>query len=429
MSTLPDDTASRPRRRGLSVRAKVLGSVLVMAATGMVTAQAASYAVQSARLDDRLDAALQQEISEFRALSEVGIDPATGEAVRDVEQLLQTALARNVADENETFLALVDGRPRFTPLGERPVALEREERLLEMVRALPRDAEVRLASVETSVGTVRYAAVQVVKTGSESVGTYVVAYASDRERSQLTESTRTYALVAVLALAVLAVVGSFVVNRLPRPLTLLTEAAQRTAGTDFGEPIPVRGTDEVSDLTDSVNAMLDRLCVTFEEQRTFIDDAGHELRTPVTIVRGHLELLDPSNEQDVVETRALLLDEVDRTSRLVEDLIVLAKARRPDFVQVAPVDVAQLWPRHPAVECRAASRGRGAGRPAPADPGAAAARRQRREVLPARQSHLVRLGGRRPRPPVGTRRGHRCRRRRQAAHLRAFRPGLERARQ
>lgn len=329
------------RRRGPSVRTKVLGSVLVMAALGMATAETASYVVQSARLDARLDAALRQEVSEFRTLAAEGVDPETGMPFRGVRELLTTALSRNVADANETFLALVDGRPILT-LADRPVELERETRLLAQVRALPRDAQVRLATAPTAEGEVRYAAVQVVKPDSDVVGTYVVAYFADRERRELVDITRSYTVVALVSLVLLGLVASYVVGRILRPLRLLREAAQSTAETDFGEPIPVRGSDEVSDLTRSFNAMLVRLREAFEEQRTFLDDAGHELRTPVTIVRGHLELLDPTNPDEVRETRALLLDELDRTSRLVEDLILLAKAHRPDFVVPAPVDVALL---------------------------------------------------------------------------------------
>ena len=75
--------------------------------------------------------------------------------------------------------------------------------------------------------------------------------------------------------------------------------------------------------------MLDRLEAAFAGQRQFLDDAGHELRTPLTVLRGHLELLDVGNPEDVAETRALLLDEVDRMARLVGDLILLAKATAP----------------------------------------------------------------------------------------------------
>jgi signal transduction histidine kinase len=88
--------------------------------------------------------------------------------------------------------------------------------------------------------------------------------------------------------------------------------------------------------------MLSRLERAFVGQRQFLDDAGHELKTPLTVLRGHLELLDEGNPAEVAETRALLLDEIDRMSRLVGDLILLAKSDRPDFITVAPQDVEQL---------------------------------------------------------------------------------------
>ncbi len=330
------------RTRVRSVRTKLLGSVLVIAALGMATSETASYVVQSRALDERLDRSLRQEIEQFQALASAGVDPATGRGFDDVEQLLDVALARNVSDDAESFAALLDGAPLVVPAPGGPVRLADQPRLLAALRALPPGLQVAPTDVETSIGTVRYAAVQVRRPGSARVGTFVVAYAVDRERRELVNNTRTYALVAGLSLLLLAVVGSVVIGRLLRPLRLLREAAQRTAETDFGEPIPVRGDDEVSDLTRSFNAMLVRLSNAFTEQRTFIDDAGHELRTPVTIVRGHLEVLDPTDEQEVRETRALVLDELDRTGRLVDDLILLAKSGRPDFVRPAAYDVALL---------------------------------------------------------------------------------------
>ena len=88
--------------------------------------------------------------------------------------------------------------------------------------------------------------------------------------------------------------------------------------------------------------MLDRLSASFDNQRRLLDDAGHELKTPITIVRGHLELIDPQDPTDVVETRDLAIEELDRMRRLVDEILMLAKARRPDFVQPEPVVVADL---------------------------------------------------------------------------------------
>ena len=69
-----------------------------------------------------------------------------------------------------------------------------------------------------------------------------------------------------------------------------------------------------------------------------MDDAGHELRTPITIVRGHLELLDDDPDERR-RTIALVTDELDRMSRIVDDLLLLAKLERPDFLRTEPLDV------------------------------------------------------------------------------------------
>lgn len=331
-----------PRRRGASVRTKVLGSVLAMAALGMLVAEVTSFVIADRRLDARIDAALEQEVQEFRAFAARGIDPDTGEPFTALEPLFTTALQRNVADENETFLTLIDGDPYVYPGGNRPVALESEGAVLELVRSVPAGADVRREDVETSAGTTRLAVVQVQFADAPQTGVYVVAYVVDLERAELVDAARTYTFVAVGALVLLALVGWVVAGRLLRPLRLLREAALRITETDLTERIPVTGDDDVSDLTRTYNAMLDRLQSAFETQRQFIDDAGHELRTPVTIVRGHLELLDPSDAGEVAETRALVLDEVDRMGRLVEDLILLAQARRPDFVRLGTIEVGRL---------------------------------------------------------------------------------------
>jgi signal transduction histidine kinase len=76
-----------------------------------------------------------------------------------------------------------------------------------------------------------------------------------------------------------------------------------------------------------------------ERQQRFLHDASHELRTPVTIARGHLELL--SRETDAPEL-AVALDELERMERIVDRLLLLAKAEQPDFVVLRDVDVERL---------------------------------------------------------------------------------------
>jgi signal transduction histidine kinase len=124
-------------------------------------------------------------------------------------------------------------------------------------------------------------------------------------------------------------------------VTALTRTAKSISETDLSGRIPVDGRDEVSQLAQTFNDMLDRLERAFGSQRRFADDASHELKTPLTIVRGHLELLD-DDPAERRETLALVTDELDRMGRIVEDLLLLARREEPDFLTLSTVDVGVL---------------------------------------------------------------------------------------
>ena len=109
--------------------------------------------------------------------------------------------------------------------------------------------------------------------------------------------------------------------------------------------IQVEGDDEIAELAGAFNRMLDRLAVAFSSQREFIRDVSHELRTPIAVSRGHLELLAEghiTDEQARREAIALVTGELDRTSRFVDDLLLLAKAESPDFLQLETVPLGEL---------------------------------------------------------------------------------------
>ena len=100
----------------------------------------------------------------------------------------------------------------------------------------------------------------------------------------------------------------------------------------------MQGSDEIAELGRTFNGMLDRLETAFAGQKDFITDVSHELRTPITVIRGHLETLgdSPSEREEAI---MVIQDELDRMSRYVDDLLLLTKAPRPDFLRVAPVDL------------------------------------------------------------------------------------------
>jgi two-component system OmpR family sensor kinase len=113
---------------------------------------------------------------------------------------------------------------------------------------------------------------------------------------------------------------------------------------------PSASGQEVQVLAESFNHMLDRLAEAFHGQREFVADASHELRTPLTVIRGQLEVLAAQEDPPGTEVRRverLVQAEITRISRLVDDLLVLARAEQTDFLRNERFDlqsfVAELW--------------------------------------------------------------------------------------
>lgn len=195
----------------------------------------------------------------------------------------------------------------------------------------------------TALGTLRYLVIPVSVADGSSTGLYVAAYDIDAELGSVAESFQTYIRVALVALVLVGLVAWLVAGRLLRPIRLLRDAAAGSStAADLTERIPVTGRDDVSELAAAINGIFDRLQNSTLSQRRLLDDVGHELKTPITIIRGHLELLDADNVSDVEATRALAIDELDRMSTLVSEISLLAESRGSHFDELAEVDIDSL---------------------------------------------------------------------------------------
>lgn len=327
---------ARPRR-GRSLRTRILASYLVLLTLATAASVLVAREVLISQLDGRIADELVQEAEELANLAE-GADPESARPFGDdVERIFQVHLANNVPARNEALLTFVDGRLFARSRTVVDYRLDRDPALVERwgsVTATDR------GSVETPEGRVEYLAVPLAA-GDEVRGVFVAAIFRDRAVSLLNAPL---AAVAGVGIAVL-LVGSALAWRLAegvlRPVRRVTRTARSIEDTDLRRRIEVTGDDEVADLARTFNAMLDRLERSFGRQRRFLDDAGHELRTPITIARGHLELLD-DDPVEREQTVALVLDELGRMGRIVNDLLLLAKAEEPNFLEAEPFEVGTL---------------------------------------------------------------------------------------
>ncbi|MGC0142956.1 sensor histidine kinase [Pseudactinotalea sp. Z1732] len=339
-------------RHGISVRTRVLGSLVFMAMLALAVAGLTAFYFERERVDAQIDDALERNVSEFHTLADQGLDPRTGAPFDSVAALLRTGLQRIAMSPNEGSLAFLEGELRNTAPTTVELRLEDDPELMAALGeiltaqaaagAAGTTPQGRLTMIETSETTYRAAVVPVRIEGDESLGTLVMAFDRGAEHTAMADTYQLYALVGVVSLLVISAIGWFTVGRVLRPIRLLGETAESISSTDLSLRIPVVGNDDLAALTGTFNQMLERLEQAFASQRQLLDDAGHELRTPLTIVQGHLELMDPSDPGDARATKDVLLDEIGRMNRLVDDLMTLARARRPDFVAARPTDIAML---------------------------------------------------------------------------------------
>lgn len=303
----PTTTTAKRRRRlstaGLSPRAllgsargRILGAFLVLLVFSTVVSTLALRQILLARVGDRVERSLVQEVDEFRQLVN-GNNPETGEPFGgDVEAIFDVFLSRNIPGEGEAIYTFVDGRPYKTTVSAVGSPLSEEGARLATV------TRTRRGNVSTPRGDLRYLAVPVRVSGRQR-GVFLISVALDTERAEVTEAVEVATGVSLAVLLLASSLAFVIAGRVLSPLRDLGETAHAITESDLSRRIEVEGHDEITDLARTFNAMLDRLEAAFVSQSAFISDAGHELRTPITIIRGHLELLgdDPEERRETIE--------------------------------------------------------------------------------------------------------------------------------
>ncbi len=209
--------------------------------------------------------------------------------------------------------------------------------------------------------------------GDRIVGALLLARSLD-EYVQSQETLRRILIIGSSVVTVIAFgIGWVIAGIALRPINRITLTAQAIgAERDFGRRVDYTGPhDEIGQLSTTFNAMLAALQSAYRQeaqalqaQRRFVADASHELRTPLTSIRGNIGLLQrepPINTEDRIAVLADMADESERMSRLVNDLLALARAdagrplrREPVMLKPLIEDVCRkvrvVAPRH-TIEC------------------------------------------------------------------------------
>jgi signal transduction histidine kinase len=313
-----------------------------------------------ARVDRRVKEDMFEKMATFRAMVEgkIPTQEINGELVNEAEaskdnlrlkspsnteelkQFFDSFLSRQVPEDEVYLIAFVNGNFYKSSPRARPSMLDSKSTLMEEWEdiLLP-SREIQFAS-NSQAGDLLYL-VEPIKRNNQILGVFVVAHTTEGERNEVLEAVSVVIYVLGGMLLVSFILAWIASDQVLAPLRSLIATAKLVRESDLSQRLPVQGTGEMAELAITFNDMMDRLQSAFVSQRDFINDAGHELRTPVTIIRGNLELMgDDPQEQE--ETIALVLDELDRMASLVDDLSLLTKSERPDFLRGEPVDIQSL---------------------------------------------------------------------------------------
>ena len=292
------------------------------------------------KVDERVQEELTVEMQEFRNAYRLW-EQRSDRSDASLQRFLNSYLALQVPKSDHFLIAIFDDQLYRSNPSNLPDVLRPNSNLAKRWINIDRSVAGKEKTTNPDVGSVLYQAQPMVVRGRIR-GTYVVVRRTAAAQEEVFDVVIIFIRVAIGVVIISSIIAWFIMAQMLAPVKRLATTARSISESDLAQRIPqMKGSDEMAELTETFNAMMNRLQNAFISQRNFLNDAGHELRTPITIIQGHLELLgdDPQERQ---ETLDLVMDELDRMSRMINDLILLAKAERPDFLQLETIDIPAL---------------------------------------------------------------------------------------
>lgn len=157
----------------------------------------------------------------------------------------------------------------------------------------------------------------------------LVVHSLDDQKELLLQIRYAFLISVPLALLAASLGGFFLAKKSLAPISEMSRKAEDITAKNLHERLPVKNErDELGSLASKFNELLSRLDKSFEQQRRFMADASHELRTPVAIVRGEADVIlgkEKRNEAEYRESFAIVQSEAERMTHIIEDLFTLAR--------------------------------------------------------------------------------------------------------
>lgn len=257
------------------------------------------------------------------ALADVGRNPGAGfeGRLREVRSEAASVLERaRVVGGHDVVEAML-----VTPTRSYPLSLRQD-----LMPLLPPDLEEREAlSIEVD-GTELLSTVQRFPIGASEI---VIAIGRTAPLLPIRGMSRALMLAVVVGVVMIVISGVGLARWVRERLTGLETASRQIAEGDLSARAPVNGDDAIATVSVAFNDMAANLQATHQREREFLMSIGHDLRTPLTTIRGYAEALDDGTigNDDTERVAAVLHTQTDRLTRLVEDVMLLARLEAREF--------------------------------------------------------------------------------------------------
>jgi two-component system OmpR family sensor kinase len=329
-----------------SLRARLALAIAGVLVAALGTSFVATYRGTGTQVQAQIDQDLRQEANAFEQKMPV-FKVTRRHVTRVAERYIADRVTFNVAAR--LFVVRVAGGgivtnqpeldPETTALARGVAGPQRESPEARAVHTAP----MGFSDVTVNGQPVRLYVIPVLRDGRRvaSIGVGEPTEGVARAQSGV---ARTFLFAGTATLLAAIVLGFAFATRLSRPLRRMATTAAEVRAGDLSKRIGASRWrhDEVRVLADAFDRMLDRLEDAFARQRGFVADASHELRTPLTVIRGQLEVLARQREvtpEDVRHVDEVVRTEVVRMERLVEDLLLLARADEGELLRLEPLDL------------------------------------------------------------------------------------------
>lgn len=341
--------AERAPRRRLSTSVRVALAVTLVLAVGVWSLATFAYLSVSQRLGADVDRTLLREAESYSAA--LGQPAKNADLAGQTRAYLQARASAYSATNPILLVRFADGRV----ISNSSVKLESSAA---NTRALDlKMADRRFLTLSFLGRSYRAVTAPVRDTSGTPVAVFESALPTSLADDVATQLLTTLVLAGSVVVLLGAMLSAWAARASLRPLRRAASTASQVGHSSLTRRIGYNGPDdEVGQLVSAINAMLDRLEIAFGEQRRFTADASHELRTPLAVVAGHVEVLKRGGltDEEKHEELDLVAHETDRMSRLVDDLLALARldAGKPRAYQALELSTLLL---------EAAARARGLG--------------------------------------------------------------------